>query len=85
MLQGLAAGPASTDAGPGLAGAIRRDWAMVECFSCGKVGHGVGRCPKLNETFPFILPGWTAEKVGGSYVMISPRVATEHRRSENGD
>ena len=32
-----------------------------------------------------ITPGWTAEKVGGSYVMISPRVATERRLAENGD
>ena len=34
------------------------------CFSCDKAGHGVGRCPELSETFPFMLPGWTAEKVG---------------------
>ena len=53
-------------------GPIRRDWATVVCFSCGKAGHGVGRCPELNETFPFMLPGWTAEKVGGSYVMSHP-------------
>ena len=40
------------------------------CVSCAKVGHGVGRCPELNETFPVMLPGWTAEKVGGNYVML---------------
>ena len=34
------------------------------CFSCGKTGHGVTRCPELDETFPFMLPGWTAENVG---------------------
>ena len=66
-------------------GPIRRDWGTVVCFSCGKAGHGVGRCPKLNETFPFMLLGWTAEKVGGSYAMISPRVAVERGRAENGD
>ena len=43
-------------------GAMRRDWAMAVCFSCGKAGHGVSRCPKLNETFPFMLPGWTADR-----------------------
>ena len=55
------------------------------CFSCGKAGYGVGRCPKLNEIFPFMLPGWMVKKVGGSYVMISPREAAERRRVENGD
>ena len=55
------------------------------CLSCGKAGNGVGRCPERNETFPFMLPGWTAEKVGGSYVMISPRVAAERLRVGSGD
>ena len=45
----------------------------------------MGRCPELNEIFSFMLPGWTAEKVGGSYVMISPRVAAERHRAENVD
>ena len=46
--------------------------AMVVCFSCGKAGHSATRCPDLNETFPFMLLVWKAEKVGGGYVMISP-------------
>ena len=54
-------------------GPIRRDWATIMCFSCGKAGHVVGRCPELNETFPFMLPGWSAERMGSSYVMISPK------------
>ena len=29
-------------------------------------------CPEINETFKYMLPRWTAEKVGGSYGMISP-------------
>ena len=33
------------------------------------------QCPDLNEMFPYMLPGWKAEKVGGGYVMISPHVA----------
>ena len=51
------------------------DWTTIVCFSCGKSGHGVGRCPELNETFPFMLPGWSVEKVGGTYMMVSPRMA----------
>ena len=41
------------------------------CFLCGKAGHGATRCPDLNEAFPFMLPGWMADKVGGGYIMIS--------------
>ena len=83
LLQGLL--PAIPAAVPlARPGPIRRDWATVVCFSCGKAGHGVGRCPELHETFPFMLPGWTAGKVGSSYVMISPRVTVERRRAENG-
>ena len=33
-------------------------------------------------SFPFMLPEWTEEKVGGSYVMVSPRVVAEYRRAE---
>ena len=34
----------------------RRDWNDLVCFSCGKSGHGVNRCPTLDESFPFMLP-----------------------------
>ena len=73
LLQGLLPGiPGPTPrARPG---PIRRDWATIVCFSCGKAGHRVDRCPELNERFPFMLPEWSAEKVGDSYVMILPRV-----------
>ena len=63
----------------------RRDWTTMVCFSCGKPGHGVGRCPELDETFPYMLPGWSAEKVGANYMMISPRVAADRLRAGNGD
>ena len=63
-------------------GPIRRDWNAVVCFSCGKADHSATRCPTLDESFLFMLPGWT---VGGGYAMISPRIAAEHRRGENGD
>ena len=34
----------------------------------------VGRCPKLNETFPYMLPRWSVEKVGGNYMCNELRV-----------
>ena len=53
-------------------GSMRRDCTTVVCFSCGKAGHSATRCPDFSETFPFMLPGWKAEKVGGGYIMIPP-------------
>ena len=64
---------------------IRRDWNGVVCYSCGKSGHAATRCLALDESFPFMLPGWRAEKTPGGFVMISPWVVTERRRTENGD
>ena len=62
---------------------MRRNWADVQCFSCGKPGHSATRCPTLDVTFPFILPGWKAEKTPTGYLMISPRTAIDRRRAEN--
>ena len=64
---------------------VRRNWSEVKCFSCGKTGHSAVRCPKLDVTFPFILPGWKAEKTPTGYLMISPKMATDRRRAENED
>ena len=64
---------------------IRRDWNGVVCFSCGTSGHAATRCPALDESFPSMLPGWRAESTPGGFIMISPRVAAERRRTENGD
>ena len=64
---------------------FRREWHAVVCFSCGKAGHSATCCPTLDDTFPFMLPGWKTEKTLGGYMMISPRAAAELRRVENGD
>ena len=64
---------------------VRRNWSDVKCFSCGKTGHSASCCPTLDVTFPFILPGWKAEKTSTGYFMISPKMATDRRRAENED
>ena len=64
---------------------VRRNWSEVKCVSCGKTGHSVVRCPTLDVTFPFILPGWKAEKTSTGYVMVSPKMATDRGRVENED
>ena len=48
-------------------------------------GHSATRCPMLDVTFPFILPGWKAEKTSTGYLMISPKMAMDRRRAENED
>ena len=57
----------------------RRDWSTMMCFSCGKPDLGVGQCQELDETFPYMLPGWSMEKVGSNYVVVLPRIAAERR------
>ena len=64
---------------------IRRDLTGIVCFSYGKSGHGATRCPDLDESFLFLLPGWRAEMTPAGFIMISPRVAAERRQTENGD
>ena len=56
LLQNYFARQQSTGLGP-RARQMRRNWADVQCFSCGKPGHSATRCPTLDVTFPFILPG----------------------------
>ena len=64
---------------------VRRNWSDVKCFSCGKTGHSATRCPTLDVTFPFILPGWKAERTSTGYLMISPKMATDRGRKTQTD
>ena len=72
--------------GPGPRGRpLRKDWSDMKCFSCGKSGHSATRCLTLDASFPFILPGWKAEKTPTGFMMISPKMAMDRRRAENDD
>ena len=78
--------------------AVERNRDGIKCFSCGKSGHAakVGscrvRCPNLNESFPFMQPGWGGGRRGlrgggggGGFTMILPRELQDRWRTENGD
>ena len=62
----------------------RRGWNEMVYFACGKLGHGANRCPTLDDSFPFMLPGWRAESTLAGFLMISPRMAADRRWAENG-
>ena len=38
-----------------------------QCFSCGFFGHGVNRCPRLDRSFPYKMPGWSVDVQDGQY------------------
>ena len=84
LLQKYSTGQQSPRQGPRFR-QVGRNWSDVKCFSCGKTGHSATRCPTLDVTFPFILPGWKAEKTPTGYLMISPKMAMDRRRAENED
>ena len=42
-------------------------WRRGSCFSCGRQGHGVTRCSRMDVSFPFLLPGWSVDVRNGQY------------------
>ena len=39
------------------------------CFLCGELDHTAERCPILDESFPFLPPGWLAERVDDKFLL----------------
>ena len=43
---------------------------VMVCFSCGRPGHGVNRCSRVDTYFPFLPPGWSVEVRDGQYRAV---------------
>ena len=41
-------------------------------FSCGRPGHGVNRCSRMDTSFPFLLRGWSVDIWDGQYRAVWP-------------
>ena len=37
------------------------------CFSCGFFGHGVNRCPQLDRSLSYKMPGWSVDVRDGQF------------------
>ena len=46
-----------------------RQESTAGCFSCGELGHATARCPVLDESFPFLPPGWRADRTEDEFVL----------------
>ena len=44
----------------------------VVCFSCGESGHATSRCPVLDDSFPFLPPGWQVDQMGDGFSLRPP-------------
>ena len=46
-----------------------RQESTAGCFSCGELGHATERCPVLDESFPFLPPGWQVDQIDDEFVL----------------
>ena len=45
---------------------------VMMCFSCGRPGHGVNRCSRVDTSFLFLPQGWSVEVRDGQYRAVWP-------------
>ena len=45
---------------------------VMVCFSCGRPGHWVNRCSRVDTSFPFLPQGWSVDVRDGQYRAIRP-------------
>ena len=46
--------------------------STVVCFSCGVSGHATLRFPVLDDSFPFLPPGWQANRMDDGFILRPP-------------
>ena len=59
---------------PGRSQLSEAEQVMV-CFSCGRPGHGVNRCSRVDTSFPFLPQGWSVDIRDGQYRVVWPGAA----------
>ena len=61
--------PVGSLEGENLRPEVDRHESTVVCFSCGESGHAASRCPILDDSFPFLPPGWQADWTGDGFIL----------------
>ena len=60
-----------------------RQGSTMMCFSYGESGHAASRGPTLDDTFPFMPPGWQAYWMGDGFVMRAPQKVADRHQTGN--
>ena len=66
------AGARRPSVAPGAGTPGRNQLAGDGVFSCGRPGHGVNRCSRVDTSFPFLLRGWSVDIQDGQYRAVWP-------------
>ena len=66
------AGARRPSVAPGAGMPGRNQLAGDGVFSCGRPGHGVNRCSRVDTSFPFLLLDWSVDIRDGQYRAVWP-------------
>ena len=63
--------------------AADRHKSTVVCFSCGESGHAASQYPVLGDSFPFLPPGWQADRMDDGFILRPPPRGADCHRAGN--
>ena len=46
-----------------------RQESTTGCFLCGVLAHETEHCPVLDDSFPFLPPGWRADRIDDEFIL----------------